>query len=95
MKIVSYPSESNTSIAPTDTQVASLDNKMIGVVISQAGGARGIVRFNNHRGQVPAPITSTSYNFPGSGLVRHILAGRRIDRAWPACRRLHKFTVGW
>ncbi len=66
---------SNTSIAPADTQVASLDNKMIGVVIEQSGGVRSIALFNNQSGQVPAPITSTSYNFPGSGLVTHILAG--------------------
>lgn len=52
----------NTSAAPTDTQIASLDNKMIGVEISQAGGGRHIVLFNNQAGQVPAPITSTSYN---------------------------------
>src|SRR5439155_3525005 len=66
---------SNTSTAPSDTQVASLDNKMIGVVIEQSGGVRSIALFNNQSGQVPAPITSTSYNFPGSGLVTHILAG--------------------
>ena len=52
----------NTSTAPTDTQIASIDNKMIGVEISQAGGGRHIVLFNNQPGQVPAPITSTSYN---------------------------------
>ncbi len=66
---------SNASTAPTDTQVASLDGKMIGVVISQAGGARSIALFNNQQGQVPAPITSTSYTFPGSGLVTHTLMG--------------------
>ena len=65
----------NTSTGPTDTQVASLDNKMIGVIIEQSGGARSIVLFNNQSGQVPAPITSTSYTFPGSGLVTHVLTG--------------------
>jgi len=48
---------------------------MIGVVITQSGGARSIVLFNNQAGQVPAPITSTSYTFPGSGLVSHTLVG--------------------
>ena len=65
----------NTSTGPTDTQVASLDNKMLGVVIEQSGGARSIALFNNQSGQVPAPITSTSYTFPGSGLVTHVLTG--------------------
>ena len=65
----------STSTAPTDTQVFSLDSKMIGVVISQAGGTRSIALFNNQAGQVPAPITSTSYTFPGSGLVSHTLMG--------------------
>jgi hypothetical protein len=73
---------SNTSTAPTDTQVASLDGTMTGVVIEQAGGARSIVLFNNRNGQVPAPITSTSYTFPGSGLVTHILAGLAPNAAY-------------
>ena len=67
--------DANTSTGPTDTQVASLDNKMIGVVIQQSGGARSIALFNNQSGRVPAPITSTSYTFPGSGLVTHVLTG--------------------
>ncbi len=65
----------STSTAPTDTQVASLDSKMIGVVIEQSGGARSVAFFNNQGGQVPTPITSTSYTFPGSGLVTHVLTG--------------------
>ena len=66
---------SNTSTAPNDTQVASIDGKMIGVDISQAGGARNIVLFNNQSGQVPPPITSTSYNAPGVGSVSYTLLG--------------------
>lgn len=66
---------SNTSTSPTDTQIASLDGKMIGVDISQAGGSRSIALFNNQAGQVPPPITSTSYNFSGSGTVSHTLLG--------------------
>ena len=73
---------SNTSTAPINTQVASLDNEMIGVVISQSGGARSIVLFNNQAGQIPTPITSTSYSFPGSGLVSHVLAGLIPDAAY-------------
>ena len=48
---------------------------MIGVEISQAGGAHSIALFNNQPGRVPAPITSTSYNFSGSGVVSHTLMG--------------------
>jgi hypothetical protein len=66
---------SKTSTAPTSTQVASLDGKMIGVEIAQAGGARSIVLFNNQSGQTPAPITSTSYTLAGSSSVRHALLG--------------------
>ncbi len=66
---------SNTSTAPTNTQVTSIDGKMIGVEITQAGGARSIVLFNNQPGQVPPPITSTSYNVTGPGAVSHTLLG--------------------
>ena len=66
---------SNTSTPPRNTQVSSLDRKMIGVEISQAGGAQSIALFNNQPGQVPAPITSTSYNFSGSGAASHTLMG--------------------
>jgi hypothetical protein len=59
---------SNTSTPPSDSPVSSLDGKMIGVDISLAG-AHSIVLFNNQAGQVPAPITSTSYRFSGSGGV--------------------------
>jgi len=65
----------NTSVAPTDTSVASIDNKMIGVDIVQAGGARNIVLFNNQAGQVPPAVTSTSYNVSGTGVVVHTLLG--------------------
>ena len=58
---------SNTSTPPSNTQLSSLDGKMIGVEISQTAGAHSIVLFNNQPGQVPAPITSTSYNFNGTG----------------------------
>jgi hypothetical protein len=63
---------SNTSAAPATTQIASADGKMIGVEISH-GGARNIALFNNQPGQVPAPITSTSYRFTGS--ASHTLTG--------------------
>ena len=66
---------SSASTAPSDAQVASIDGRMIGVEISQAGGAHEIVLFNNQSGQVPPPITSTSYNTPGSGAVSHTLLG--------------------
>ncbi len=66
---------SNTSTPPSNTQISSLDGKMIGVEISQAGGAHSIALFNNQPGQVPTPITSTTYNFPGSGVVSHTLMG--------------------
>jgi hypothetical protein len=61
---------SNSSSAPNSSQISSLDGKMIGVAISQ-----NIVLFNNQPGQVPAPITSTSYNFNGSGTASHTLMG--------------------
>ena len=61
---------SNSSTAPSTSQISSLDGKMIGVAISQ-----NIVLFNNQSGQVPAPITSTSYNFNGSGSASHTLMG--------------------
>jgi hypothetical protein len=48
---------------------------MIGVEISQAGGGHSIVLFNNQAGQVPAPITSTSYNVSASGSTSRTLLG--------------------
>jgi len=66
---------SNTSTPPSNTQIVSLDGKMIGVAISQAGGSQSIVLFNNQPGQVPASITSTSYQFAGSGAASHTLMG--------------------
>jgi hypothetical protein len=65
---------SNTSSPPSSTQISSLDGKMIGVDISQAG-AHSIVLFNNQPGQLPTPITSTSYNFPQFGAGSHTLMG--------------------
>lgn len=65
----------SSSASPSDTKIASIDSKMIGVDIVQAGGARNIVLFNNQAGQVPAPITSTSYNVSGSGAISHTLLG--------------------
>ena len=61
---------SNSSTAPNTAQISSLDGKMIGARISQ-----DIVLFNNQPGQVPAPITSTSYNFTGSDAASHTLTG--------------------
>jgi hypothetical protein len=65
---------SSASTAPNDAQVASFDGRMIGVGISQAGGAHHIVLFNNQAGQVPPPITSTSYSAP-AGALSHTLLG--------------------
>ncbi|PYQ48745.1 MAG: hypothetical protein DMF59_15115 [Acidobacteria bacterium] len=62
---------SNTDSPPSSAQISSLDGKMIGVAI----GTQNIVLFNNQRGQVPAPVTSTSYNFSGSGTATHTLTG--------------------
>jgi len=62
---------SNSSAPPSDVQISSLDAKMMGVAI----GAESIVLFNNQPGQVPAPITSTSYNFNGSAAASHTLLG--------------------
>ncbi len=64
---------SNTSSAPVSNRLSSIDGKMIGVEVSQ-GGTRNIALFNNQEGQVPAPITSTSYNSP-TGVVSHTLMG--------------------
>ena len=61
---------SNSSSATSNTQISSLDGKMIGVAIS----GQGIVLFNNQPGQVPTPITSASYNFNGSD-ASHTLMG--------------------
>ena len=61
---------SNGSSATSNTQISSLDGKMTGVAIS----GQGIVLFNNQPGQVPTPITSTSYNFNGSD-ASHTLMG--------------------
>ncbi|MEO8672185.1 MAG: hypothetical protein ABI411_12785 [Tahibacter sp.] len=66
---------SSTSTAPTDTPITSLDNKMSGVEILQPGGVRNIVLFNNQPGQVPAPVTTTSYNVPATGTNSHTLLG--------------------
>jgi hypothetical protein len=66
---------SNSSSPPSTTQISSLDGKMIGVQISLAGGAQSIALFNNQPGQVPAPVTSTSYNFSGAGSASHTLVG--------------------
>jgi hypothetical protein len=66
---------SNTSTAPASMAAASLDDKMAGVYITTADGRRSIALFNNQAGQVPAPVTETSYRVPGSGSVSHTLMG--------------------
>jgi hypothetical protein len=48
---------------------------MTGVEIAQPGGGRSIVLFNSQGGQVPPPVTSTSYDFRESGPVSHTLTG--------------------
>lgn len=65
---------SDTSVAPTDTLITTTDGKMVGVEILQSGGARNVVLFNNQPGQVPEPITFTSYNI-AAGTVTHTLVG--------------------
>lgn len=64
---------SNTSTAPTTTSITATN--MSGVDITQAGSVRTIALFNNRTGQVPAPITSTSYNFSSATPVSHTLMG--------------------
>ena len=64
------------SAAPADTPLTSLDGKMTGVDVSQTGGVRNIVFFNSQPGQVPPPVTSTSYTFPSPDpSVTHTLLG--------------------
>ena len=48
---------------------------MSGVYITTAGGSRSMALFNAQAGQVPAPITETSYRVPGTGAVTHTLMG--------------------
>lgn len=64
-----------TSSAPTSTAISSIDGTMIGVEIVQASGARQIVLFNAQAGQVPPPITSTSYLVASAGQATHTLLG--------------------
>ena len=64
----------NTSAPPTDTAIASLDGKMTGVDIAQ-GAAHRIVLFNSQPGQVPPPITTTSFNVTGAGALSYTLLG--------------------
>ncbi len=66
---------SSSSVPPISTQISSLDGKMIGAMIVQAGGVSSVALFNNQPGQTPAPVTSTSFNFAGSGAVSHTLMG--------------------
>ncbi len=66
---------SNTIAAPGTNAISTLDGKMTGVLITQAAGAQNIALFNNQSGQVPSPITSTSYNFAGPDAASHTLAG--------------------
>jgi hypothetical protein len=66
---------SNLSSPPTTTKITSLDGRMLGVDITNTAGVRNIVLFNNQSGQVPAAITSTSYNVTASGTVSHTLLG--------------------
>lgn len=76
---------SSASTAPTDSYLASNDGTMIGVDVVQAGGVRNIVLFNAQSGQVPAPITSTSYNVSGSPQVSsHTLCGLVPDAKYAA-----------
>jgi hypothetical protein len=65
----------SSSAPPIDTQIVSLDGKMIGANIVQADGAHNIVLFNNQPGQVAPPITSTSFNVAGAGSVAYTLLG--------------------
>jgi hypothetical protein len=64
----------NTSAAPIDTALATLEGNMSGVDIAQ-GATHRIVLFNSQPGQVPSPITSTSFNVTGSGAASYTLLG--------------------
>ncbi len=59
-----------TATPPADALISTADGKMTGLQNSQE-----LVLFNNQSGQVPAPITSTSYKFTGPGSAVHILLG--------------------
>lgn len=64
---------SNSSSALVDTKLVSIDGKMTGVEIVQ-GSTRSVVLFNDGQGQVPPPITSTSY-VVAPGVATHTLMG--------------------
>jgi hypothetical protein len=69
-----------TTVARADPVIKHIrwhmpNRPVITAKISRAGGAQSIALFNNQPGQVPAPISSTSYKFPGSGVVTHTLMG--------------------
>jgi hypothetical protein len=65
-----------TSMPKASTSnLSSQDGKMVGAKITQANDVTDIVLFNNSSGQVPAPITSTSYLFSGPSSAQHTLMG--------------------
>jgi hypothetical protein len=58
------------------TKLASLDKKMLGAKIVTGGGTKtNLVFFNKRGGQVPVPLTTTSYNFSGPANAKHTLCG--------------------
>jgi hypothetical protein len=58
------------------TKLTSLDGKMLGAKIVTGGGTKtNLVFFNNRGGQVPAPLTTTSYSFAGLASAQHTLCG--------------------
>jgi len=58
------------------TKLTSLDGKMLGAKIVTGGGTKtNLVFFNNRGGQVPAPLTTTSYSFAGPASAQHTLCG--------------------
>lgn len=65
----------NSAPAMNTTLLNSLDSKMVGAQISQPNGQINIVFFNNQSGQVPTPLTNTSYNFSGPDTAIHTLMG--------------------
>lgn len=61
--------------APVSTLLTSGDGKMKGALIAQSGGPTSVVLFNAQAGQVPPPVTATSYAFSGSTAAVHTLGG--------------------
>ncbi|HEV8266956.1 MAG TPA: hypothetical protein VGR00_01935, partial [Thermoanaerobaculia bacterium] len=70
---VLYPTTQVTS-APLTTALATNDAKMTGSRADVAGGSL-VALFNAGAGQVPVPVTTTSYPYSGTGSTVHVLCG--------------------